>query len=279
MAMSASLPVPMSSVDSITTAVIRRADRYVEMLEQARLKGSLRAEEADLLDQFERYTTDILDRYWPAGPRKRESLAFAPLYEPLVAVSVDDRHRALITALMAAEVEFRGPLRLTQAQDNRLATVFELIGKECRSEELLLHATRAFDRAAGIYLLLGKNDVRDRCLFAKKQCIRTAMKPGWVKALATISWVLCGYGYQPYRLMLWMTVQLAVFSIAFALAGRKSIGSSIHTCLINYLDPLGVNDASRLPTVAQVLLLTESYFGLVSLSVFFALLVRRWFRT
>jgi hypothetical protein len=272
------------SEPKITTAIIRRADRYVEMLEQARLSGSLRTKEADLLDEFERYTADILDRYWPAGPSDRESLAFAPLYEPQVTVTADDGHRPLITALMAADVESRGPLRLTQAQNSRLAEVFERIGRECQAEKLLLHAALAFDRAASLYLLLGNSGVRDRCLFARTQCLRTAMKPGWAKALATISWVLCGYGYRPYRLLLWVTVQLAVFStsiyFALALEGRnQSIGLTIYECLTNYLNPLAVNDTRELTTTARVLLVTESYLGSVSLSVFFALLVRRWFRT
>jgi hypothetical protein len=245
-------------------------------LEQVRIKGSLRTKEADLLDQFERYTADVLDRYWSAWPRNRESLAFAPLYEPQVAGSVHDRYRSLITALMASDVESRSPFRLTQAQNNRLAAVFERIGKECQSEKLLLHAALAFDRAADIYLLLGKGSARDRCLFARKQCIRTAMRPGWVKARTTIAWVLCGYGYQPYRLMLWMMVQIAFFSILFDLTVPESIWSSIYMCLVNYLDPL---DTEKLSTMAKVVLVTESYVGLVSLSVFFALLVRRWFRT
>jgi hypothetical protein len=273
------MSVPMGSINSITTAIIRRADRYVEILEEARLKSSLRTKEVDLLDQLERYTADILDRYWLARPRNHESLAFAPLYEPQVVVSVDDRHRALIIALMAADVEFRGPLRLTQAQNNRLAAIFDRIGKECRAAELLLHGAFAFDRAASIYLLTGSNSVRDSCLFARSQCIRTAMKPGWAKTLLTISWILCGYGYQPYRMMLWMIVQLTAFSTVFVLAGQGPIALSIYECLINYLNPLGVSDTSGLPTAAKTLLVAESYFGSVSLSVFFALLVRRWFRT
>jgi hypothetical protein len=276
MTISASPSVPMSSGNSITTAVIRRADRYVEMLEQVRIEDSLRTKEADLLDKFERYTADVLDRYWQAWPRNRESLAFASLYEPQAAGSVHDRDRALITALMAADVESRGPFRLTQAQNNRLAAVFERIGKECQLKKLFRHAALAFDSAADIYLLLGKDGVRDRCLFARKQCIRKAMKPSWVKVRTTIAWVSCGYGYQPYRLMLWMAVQIAVFSILFDLTGPESIWSSIYMCLVNYLDPL---DTEKLSTMAKAVLVTESYVGLVSLSVFFALLVRRWFRT
>ncbi|MBV9031832.1 MAG: hypothetical protein JO364_16315 [Pseudonocardiales bacterium] len=288
-AMPASPSEPGSSVSSVMTAIIRRADRYVEMLEQARVSGSLRTEEDHLLDQFECFTADILDRYWPAGPRNRESLAFAPLYEPQVAVSAEDRWRALVTALMAADVESRGPLRLTQQQNTRLAVVFERIGKECWTEGMLLHAARAFDRAAGIHLLLGNNSDRDRCSYARRQCMRRMMEPGWTKALDTVNWTLTGYGYQPYRLLLWVMVQLAVFGTVFtALTASitdktenkpNGIWKSMYMFLTNFLNPLGVSDTDGLRFVAHVLLVAESYLGSVSLAVFFALLVRRWFQT
>ncbi|HET9255725.1 MAG TPA: hypothetical protein VFO16_11045 [Pseudonocardiaceae bacterium] len=270
----------MYSIDPITTAIVRRADQYVEELERARDEGKLRTEEAKLLDQLEVYTADILDRYRSARSRNRESLAFTSLYDSQVAASAEDRHRALIIALMAAEVEFGGPLRLTQAQNNRLAEVFDRIGQECRAVKLLRHAALAFDRAASIYLSLGNSAKRDSCLFARSQCVRTAMKRSWTKALLTISWIVFGYGYQPYRLILWVIIQLAAFSIGLIIIrGGEQIEQSIFVCLTNYLNPIGGDDLKSLPLAAKILLVIESYSGAVSMSVFFALLVRRWFRS
>jgi hypothetical protein len=271
------LPIePPVSFESIATAITRRVDSYIEMVDRARTEKSLRTEEERLLDHFERYTADILDRYSPPGRRHRESLVFAKLYAAWDARLPDDeRRRALITALMAAEVESRGPLRLTRAQNGRLAGIFERIGMECRKEQLLRHAELAFDRAAGTYLMLGDNSARDRCLFARSRSKQTALGPGLAKAQLALSWILCGYGYKPWRLLLWVLVELVVFTAGIAVTSPGSVGQSIHTSLTNYLDP---GDADGLPGTAQLLLVLESYIGLVSLSVFFALLVHRWFR-
>jgi hypothetical protein len=71
---------PSDFVRSVTVAITRRADAYVEMLDESRLEGKLPAEEPQLLDQFEQYAIDILDRYVPPGPRRRDSLVFEDLY-------------------------------------------------------------------------------------------------------------------------------------------------------------------------------------------------------
>jgi hypothetical protein len=96
--------------------------------------------------------------------------------------------------------------------------------------------------------------------------------------LETISAVLCGYGYQPYRLLGWVILQLASFSLVLTLISTGSVVDSVYMCLINYLNPLGVGDTKEMPHSAWILLVVEGYTGAVSLSIFFALLVRRWFR-
>ncbi|MFL6145293.1 MAG: hypothetical protein ACJ72N_25965 [Labedaea sp.] len=266
--MSSNPPDHSPFVDSITIAITRRVDSYLELLETAEEEGALRAKEAELLDQFERYAADILDRYQPPGTRNRESLVFAHLYE-----AKDER--ALITRLLAAEVESRGPLRLTQAQNGRLARIFEGIGEECRAEGLPLHAALAFERAAGIYLLLSDNAARDRCLYARIRATQQARRFTVRKGLVGLSWILCGYGYKPYWLLAWVGAQLAVFTFAVALTVPGSIWHGVYISLTNYLDPQG---SEGLSGPAQVVLVAESYVSAVSLSVFFALLVHRWFR-
>lgn len=276
--MSASPSEPSAFVDTVTTAIIRRIDHYTELVDRARADdGKLsRAEEIKLLDRFEHYAADVLDRYPPPGLRTRESLAFVHLYrEREEESSADDRCRTLLAALMAAEVEFRGPLRLTQAQNGRLAAILERIGTACGKEGLPLHAALAFERAAGIYLLLSDNAGRDRCLYARARFRQKATRAGLAKALLSVSWTLSGYGYKPYRLLFWVAIELVVFSIGVALTVPGSLWHGIYLSFTNYLDPQG---SEQLAGSAQVLLVTESYVSAVSLSVFFALLVHRWFR-
>ncbi|HET9142060.1 hypothetical protein [Actinophytocola sp.] len=266
---------PLSD-SSVVTAITRRVDSYMELVDEARQDKTLRAKEADLLDRFERYTADILDRYSPPSRRGRESLVFAHIYQAWdPSLPGDDRRRALIKALMAADVESRGPLRLTRAQNKRLAAIFEKIGKECRSEKLFLHAELAFDHAAGIYLQLGDNIGRDRCLYARSRERQRASKPGWEKTRLSFAWILCGYGYKPQWLLFWVIAQLAVFTVFVAIARSGPLWQNMYLCLVNYLDP---HDADNLPDAIKILLVIESYFSLVSISVFFALLVHKWFR-
>lgn len=277
--MSALSPESRDFVESTIIRVVRRTDRYLEYLNEAALRGAVRDEEGALLDRFERLTAAVLDRYRPRGTRLPGNLVFARLYDAQRDAPRDERRRATIAALMAAEVESRGPLRQTQAQNAQLAELFERVGVACQADGLLLHAALAFERAADIYLLLNQHVKRDRCLFAKESCCHHAAGPGWDRAVAAISSALCGYGYRPYRLLLWVLAQLLVFCVAIALVANQPVGDSIYAVFTNYLNPLGTGDTAALPDPARVLLVVESYTGYVSLSVFFALLVRRWFRT
>jgi hypothetical protein len=277
--MSALSPEPPDYVESTMIRVVRHADRYLEFVNDVLRRDARRAEEGALLDRFERMTAVVLDRYHPPGTRLPNSLVFAQLYEEQRDAPADERRRASIAALMAAEVESRGPLRQTQAQNAQLAELFQRVGAACEADGLLLHAALAFERAADIYLLLNQYVKRDNCLYAKERCRHHATGPGWDRTMAAISSALCGYGYQPYRLLLWVLAQLLVFCVAIALVAHEPVGDSVYISFANYLNPLGSGDTAELPGVVRVLLVIESYTGYVSLSVFFALLVRRWFRT
>jgi hypothetical protein len=267
-------------VGSLSTAIVRRADRYVEMLDEARLDGVLRTAEPHLLDRFEKYAADIIDRYVPPGPRNRDSLVFSHLYSRALA-SVDEGEYSTIAALLGAEAEIRGPLRLTPAQTLRLAEIVERLGHRCARAGLSLHAAFAFDRAGGLYMQVENRHAQDRCLLLARRARYRARDRGLVKVLEAISNLLCGYGYQPYRLLGWVFVQLAALILVLRIMFGAPLVTSMHAVLINYLNPLGLNDLNDiegLPRNAWVLLVIESYAGAVSLSVFFALVVRRWFR-
>lgn len=270
---------PSDFVRSMIVAITRRADAYVEMVDESSLEGTLSTEEPQLLDQFEKYVADVLDRYVPPGPRRRDSLVFSSLYSAEVNSSPEDHRRSLITALLAAETEVSGPLRLTQTQHVKLARVFKHLGEEFIVDRLPLHAVLAFGRAANLYLQLQDGRSRDRCLLAQARARHRARQCGWIRALETMSAVLCGYGYQPHRLLGWIAFQLVGFSIVLILiSSRGSFVDNVYACLINYLNPLGVGDTKGMPQSARVLFAVQGYIGAASLSIFFALLVRRWFR-
>jgi hypothetical protein len=158
-----------------------------------------------------------------------------------------------------------------------LADVFFELGKALETEHLLRHAERAYDRAASNYLISGDESLRDESLMRQKRCQHLVSPSGWRRALQSISWLAAGYGYRPYRLLIWVVAQLAVFVVVLAIIARGT-DLTPYAVLVNYLNPLGPQDVDEVHTVGKVLLITESYIGAVSLNVFFALLVRRWFR-
>ena len=251
---------------------------YVEKLEKSAEGNALRDEEPGLLDTFEIFAAAVIDRYVPPGPRKRGSLVFDHLYSAQARSSPEDQRESLITALLAAEVEAGGPLRLTQAQNVNLAEIFERLGKGLSSDGLPLHAAFAFGRAAELYQQVGDHRDQDRCQFAEARARHRAERRGGIKVLKWFSWVLCGYGFRPYLLLCWVVVQLVIFSIVLTLIVGHSFFHNAYLCLINYLNPLGSSDTETLPD-ARSLLAVEGYLGYLSLTVFSALLVRRWFRT
>lgn len=267
-----------SRAKRLCTIVEQRAGRYADEVEKALTEGALRDRERELLDAFEQHTTSILDRSasnrWP----KSHELVFQELYERKIDDPLaSERRRVLLVALMAAEVEFHGPLKLTQAQNKDLADVLEELGEACVAEKLYLHAAEAFDRAAELHLMTSENLARDQSLYRRNAALQKIQKAGLRKALLWVSWVTCGYGYKPYRLLVWVAVQLVVFGIGVIIATRGEAPlASLHTVLTNFLNPAG-GDAP-IPGAAKALLLAESYLGALSLNIFFALLVRRWFR-
>ena len=265
-------------VRSLTTAITRRVDRYVDLIDGARERGDLRGAESDLLDQFEQYTGEVLDHFTPPGVRSRDSLVFAHLYAAERDAEADDRAQALLVALMAADVEMRGPLQLSQNQRSRLAELFGHLGARLADEGLLRHAALAFERAAALYVGTGDHRARDRCLLEQARARRLVRDFGWAKVQDTLSLALCGFGYKPYRLLGWMAAQLVLFTALVWLIGGAAFGTTLHLVLTGFLNPAGPDDTAALADPAGALLVLESYLGALSVSVFFALLVRRWFR-
>jgi len=272
-------------VASMTTRIVRHATKYAEQVAALLANPArLRSPEAEtqLLDEFNLRIEAIVAEYVPPGIRRQgDSLVFRHLYTPVTTAQPtgepagDGVPLTYLRALLAADVEFRGPLRLSRTQRDLLARVYERLGSCLRSTELPAHAALAFSRALNLHRDNENDDAEDRCGLAKARAETAALRPRRRRVGRWISEWSCGYGYRPFRLLGWMVAQLAVFTVAINLATDKSLGDSAYLCLTNYLNPAGLDDPSG---TVQVLLVSEAYAGIVSVSVFFALLVRRWFR-
>ncbi|MCP2320563.1 hypothetical protein APR12_005945 [Nocardia amikacinitolerans] len=271
-------------VASMTTRINRHAAAYASEIAEHLATAHDHRPEQLLLDSFNTHVETVLASYDPPGVRRRgDSLVFADSYaearSPLPgARRSNDVPVEFLAALLAAEVEFRGPLRSSRTQNTMLARVYERLGECLSATGLPGHATLAFGRATGLHRQNEDEDAADRCGLARARAQCRARHPRWRRIGGQLSDLLCGYGYRPFRLLMWMLLQLLLFTVAISWLADTALHSSLYLCLINFLNPAGMGDTEAVGRTGRALLVIESYAGTVSMSVFFALLVRRWFR-
>lgn len=247
------------------------------------------AQESELLDtlfeyadRFQNSLSENVDQLPSHRSRNSRALLFDDIYavtrpsnSPAGANSpehADERSCGeLLAALLAAESEYHGPIRLNEQQGQHLAEVYERLGMQLA--ELPRHAAVAFQRAKALYRTIEDREAEDRCgLQLAKTRTRTAQ--GWRYRVGRLADVSCGYGYQPFRLLFWVLVGLVGFTvIAFASVDLNL--DTLYLSVTGFLNPVG---SERLTGAAQLLFAVEAWVGSVSMSVFFALLVRKWFR-
>ncbi|MFI5779751.1 hypothetical protein [Nocardia sp. NPDC051570] len=265
-------------VASIATRIARRAAGYAAEID--RHEGP----ERELLDRLNTHVEAVLAEYNPPGVRRAvEGLVFEHLYAAARDPARDEEGwrvpSALLAALVAAEVEFRGPLRLSAIQTTVLAEVYERLGAQLSTLGLLAHAVLTFRRATALYRINEDVDAEDRCGLELARARTRATPQAWRRWAGRGSYVLCGYGYRPFWLLGWVAAQLVVFTVlGLLLAGNASVTETIYMCATSFLNPLGPGDTQNLHAAARPLYAIESWAGTVSMSVFFALLVRKWFR-
>lgn len=305
-------PEPSAFVKSMTELIDRRVAAYAElfgapparrgrgrvagaasrvrMAGRARVAGRARParqrwqNEPELLEQFEFLTSSVISRYEPPGVRRRgDGLVFRHLYARARHSRTDPEARdevpvVPLAALLAAELEFRGPLQRSHTQNGLLAAAYEQLGGTLVASGLPAHAALSFRRALFLHRQTGDSEAEERCGLAQMRARWRASPPGWQRTMDRFSDLFCGYGYRPFRMLGWIAVQLAAFTAAVTLVTGASFTTNLYLCLTNYLNPLGLTDTGAAEQPARALFVVEAYLGTISMSVFFALLVRRWFR-
>ncbi|MEV0549491.1 hypothetical protein AB0H98_21995 [Nocardia salmonicida] len=266
-----------------TDLIQRHADAFAAEIGDFR-RGDGAADEYVLLDDFNHRVERVLLSYTPPTTRRSgDSLVFAHLYRDADPVRLRTAGDDLVlitalSALLAAEVEMRGPLRLSRTQDRLLAEVYEDLGEHLRHARLPAHAALAYRQGIRLYTMTEDTRGQDRCGLNQARARTVANRTRLGRFLGRSSDLLCGYGYRPFRLLAWIAGQIALFTLAVALTSTTSVGRSVYLGFVSFLNPLGYQDVEYAGTTARVLLIVESYAGIVSISVFFALLVRQLFR-
>jgi len=89
---------------------------------------------------------------------------------------------------------------------------------------------------------------------------------------------LAGYGFRPYRVLVWWAVSIAIFTVAYLLA-LEDLGDALTFSLASQLGSVGFSDIEAVPDYVRTLSLVQTSIGLLAVSVFFALVLRRWFKS
>ena len=267
----ASFPGVESVIDAIADYELRYRDRTEE--------GTHSEEELlELLDSFLPPLVFTFDSKVPPPRERSGALALEKEYYEWRKITSGDpetRRAAVIRSFLATETERRGQFQISRSQNGRLAGHFDAMGKEFSALGMPGHAALAFQSAADLYLSLRQKSRRERALLNWRRAQHTARPRGVPRFFEGLYDGVCGYGYRPFRMLVWMAVMLASFSVAVWLCGPAGYVRSLHGCLIDFLNPLmfGSLDANFGPA-AQTLLIIESYVGTISMSIFFAFLVR-----
>ena len=221
-----------------------------------------------------------------AGWRRRDSLVLAGIYFELVSVdretkdgdtevSASDLLTIHFEALIAAEVEFHGPLRLSYTQNAQLAEVYERVGMWFQMQyKLHEHAALAFRRAATLHYQNEDSADQERCELnlARAKC-------GTVPLMARVGMytvdLLCGYGYRPFRMIPWMLILVGTFgTYLFVLDPTLDVLTAYSMSAMNFFNPLGPGDTAELNSAARTMMGIESLVGTLFV-FFFAILSSR----
>lgn len=262
------------------TEIAKCEEDYRNGIEEAVNADELAQREEDLLVCLDAYLPSLVSEFNQQVPPPRErggSLALEKEYYEWRRTSGDPeaRRRSLIRAFLATETERRGQFRLSHTQNGRIADHYSAIGEEFLALEMPGHAALAFESAADLYLPLQQKSKREQALLNWRRARHRARPRTAFRLFEAFYDAVCGYGYRPFRMLGWMGLTLAVFSVAVWLCGPAGYVRSLHGCLINFLNPLSFGDLDgHFSGAAQTLLVAESYLGSISMAIFFAFLVR-----
>ncbi|MEY9935628.1 hypothetical protein ABH926_010310 [Catenulispora sp. GP43] len=267
----ASFPGVESVIDDIAKCELRYRDRAEEGL----------LSEEELLELLDGYLPPLIYAFDTQVPPPRErggALALQKEFYEWRGTTTGDleaRRAAVIRSYLASETERRGQFRLSRSQNGRIAAHYDALGEEFLALGLPGHAVLVFQVAADLYASLQQKSRRQRSLLSGRRAQHEARTHSALRFLDAAYDAICGYGYRPFRMLGWMVLTLAVFSVVVWLTGSPGYAESLHACLIDFLNPLGLGDVEGIFSgTAQILLIIESYIGSISMAIFFAFLVR-----
>lgn len=250
--------------DRLRTARFRRNPRDQEVLDEYN-QIQLRAQRS-----FSRAVTSahagtlILDEFYGTAPRLEQPYA--------------DQ----IATMLAARAESDGRAFLSSSEGKRIANALEQAGRTLLSAGLPHLAEEAFDRAAGIHAKFKNARAEDQCAFLKSKAHGKTL-PWWrpMRLMLALSGVLFGYGYKPLRLLIWIALVIAGFTVYMTHLPRDphaTHSDALFMAFQNFVNPMGLGDAKYISPRWEHALEVETYTGDILRNIFFVVLIRKWFR-
>lgn len=276
--------------DLMIAHIARRAGIYSIELEAVLISEgqARRSAERAALGMLEDQVTHLGDVYDPPPLRRRNALLLADVYfeadapfrageNPENWEPEGDVLTKYVQALLAAEVEYHGPVRLNFTQKTQLAEVYEHIGFWMTGYGLYAHAAFAFQRAALLHYQLEDPAAQERCQLWLARALRrqlplTRRLPGYVADL------LCGYGYRPFRMLPWMVTYVALCAVLLIVTSDLSASTALQLSVLNFFRPAGLGDTEGLVPVGRAILMIESLVGALWVVIFAVLFSRRALR-
>ena len=248
----------------LRTARFRRNPRDQEVLDEYN-RIQVRVQQS-----FGRATTSahagtlILEEFYTTTPRFRQPYA--------------DQ----IATMLASRAESEGRALLSSSEGKSIANALERTGRTLLSAGLPHLAKEAFDRAAGIHAKFKNARAEDQCAFLKFRA-HGKTYPWWrpMRLILALSGVLFGYGYKPLRLLIWIAVVIAGFTVYMLHLPREADatrGDALFMAIQNFVNPMGLGDARLISSNWEHALEVETYVGEILRNIFFVLLIRKWFR-
>ena len=227
---------------------------------------------------FDECVTRVLEKYGSEFARSGSLVVGQRSAELRIArFAYDDPRARDVALLLAAELDFCGPLHARQ--NIALAEIFEDLGNSLSTSGLIDLEALAFRRAARLYALCEDRRGEERCGIRFERANTAATRSLPRKAAGRAAFLLCGYGYRPSYLLGWVIALVAVCTVlGLLLEGDAAWTTTVYLAVTAFLDPVAPGDIRSMEGAAHPLFAVESWIGAISMSVFFALLVRKWFR-
>ncbi|ACU73647.1 hypothetical protein Caci_4786 [Catenulispora acidiphila DSM 44928] len=267
-------------LETFKDSLVSAANAIAEELARAGRQGRLAEVEKGILERYVKRSKLARQRFIKAGGSASVMLALEEFHQ--ADVEFEQVLAPEVAALLAAYVEANGQKWLSESDATIIGGSLETTGAALLAAGLPLFAENAFRQAGTLYRRFNDSSGEDRCKYLAAAAHRVSL-PRWSgkRLLADLQAVLFGYGYRPLRLLVWILVLVAGFTVwllALPRTGGANESEAFYVAVQNFVNPMGLGDVRLLSGPWKPVLEIETYTGDVFRNLFFVLLIRRLFR-